>query len=69
MKNTLQRIEAEAKVLKLEKELREAKKLETQLSSKPQSFAVSDIKKVTMLAMRSSVALLVVSSSLPTYNT
>jgi len=39
-----ERIEAEARVLKLEKELREAKKLEKQLNSAPQR-SVGDIKK------------------------
>ena len=41
----LQRIEAEARVIKLEKELREAKELEEEVKEKSQR-TVSDIKKV-----------------------
>ena len=40
-----QRIEAEARVLKLEKELKEAKHLERQLAQSPQR-SVGDIKRV-----------------------
>ena len=43
-----QRIDAEARVLKLEKELRDAKKLEQQLSQTPQ-LSVGDIKRVDIL--------------------
>ena len=44
----IQRIDAEARVLKLEKELRDAKKLEQQLSQTPQR-SVGDIKRVDIL--------------------
>ena len=45
LKNYSQRIDAEAKVLKMEQELSAAKTLQLQLSAKT-SFLVSDIRKV-----------------------